>query len=563
VSGAPVEHPLAGPRDGQARAATGAASLGVLALLAVYVAIAVAFRAPAHLYVDLNLDESLYRLIGDSLAAGHAPYTTLWDRKPVGTFLITAAIRLGFGESLLAFRLTASFFVAVTALLLHLNGRIIFPAQPWVGAIAGFLFIVHSTQNGGAGTNTELLYTPAGLAGLLCLLRAARSSGAAVPGLGFLAGLAFGIALHIKQYAIFDVLAYAAMGLLLAPDPWARETLRRQAGIAVATAIGMLVPALAFLLWYLGIGRLDLYLEANVRANLGLLGAAVPAFNLPGLKVGLSGFAPLFIGTAVTLGLMPLLPEARAARRGVLALLCWLAAMALSLLASRRFADHFFLQVLPAIAMTTALGLVLLARAVAASGLASPRGARLGLLGVVGLIGLGSAARPFHAAAETLWRRHVDGIAHWGDRTATVAAAIGERVDGAGSVYVFGRLLGLYGLTATAPPTRFPFGEHLFAGYAPVDGAAEMARILATRPRFVVVDNHWLAPPTGRPAAAALVFEALQAELAAHYVVDGRVGLFRSWRGGNVGGAVDATVFRRNDVAGPSRLPAIQYRPGA
>lgn len=539
MAGAQAPPPLPGSFAGRA----------ALLLLVLYAAVALGFRAPGLLSYDLNMDESLYRLIGRSLAEGHAPYTEFWDRKPVGTFLITALIHLGFGDSLAAFRLVTSLFVAATAWLLALVGRRLFPTMPAAGVIAGFLYIVWSVRNGGEGTNTELFFAPLGLAGLLCLLRAARQDGGAQARAGLFAGLLFGCAVQIKQLVVFDMLAYLAMVLLVVPDRFRRPALRRNAALAVAVGLGTVLPTLVILLWYLLIGQIGAWLDANIGATSGLVaGQDAPAFNLAGLAGGLRDFDLLVLGTAATLLIGPVLPAARGEGRSFAILACWLGAMALSLLFSRRFADHFFLQALPALAMATGFGMMLAARTVAMLMPAAARWTTPGLLACILLAGAWSGARFFHGAAEMLWRRHVDGIAHWGDRTATLGAAIGSRVQGPHDVYIFGRWLGLHEATGTVPPTRFPFALHLVAGYAPVDGKAELARILDTAPRFVVVESRWLAEAPGRPAAAAEVFDLLRRRLDRDYVMDTEVRRFVSWGGGTVGGAVEATLFRRRDT---------------
>jgi hypothetical protein len=524
---------------------------------------ALLWRAPGLLHTELNMDEALYRLIGQSLAEGHAPYVEYWDRKPVGTFLITALIHLGLGESLAAFRLIGALFVGVTAWLLALAGRALFPALPLAGTLGAFFYILFCVRNGGEGTNTELLFAPFGLAGLLCLIGAAQAAGGGRIRRSLAGGLCFGTAIQIKQFAAFDAIAFCAIYLILAtakPGGWRPWT---HFGAGFAVVLGALLPTLLVLGWYLAIGRLDVWVEANIGANLGLVGTTAPALNLEGLGNGLRDFDLLVLGAALALVAGPLLPAGRGAWRGILALWVWLTAMALCLLVSRRFADHFFLQLLPILALASGLGLALLWQAAAVTGPRRARWAALGLLGVLLLVGARGAMGPFHAAAETLWRRHVMGVAQWGDRSATLAATIADRVEGPGDVYVFGRWLGVHGLTGTRPPTRFPFALHLFAEYAPVDGATEMARILAARPRFIIVETRWLAGAPPRGAEAAAVFAILKDSLARDYVREGEVGLFRSWRGGAVGGMVDATLFRRQDVPASAAPPRVQLHAGA
>ena len=520
-------------------------------------AVALVYRAPAMLYLDLNWDEPLYRLIGNSLASGHAPYTEFWDRKPVGIFLIMAAIKLTLGGSVLALRNVTSMFVGLSAFLLALNAREIFPSLPRVGTMAGFFYIFYSVKNGGAGANTELFYVPADLAGFLLVFRAAKNIGTDVLVPAFVAGFLMGVALQIKQTAIFDILAYAMIYLLTRVENFGRAGLPHQGRLVIATAVGLLMPTILIVLWYILIGKLDTYIDANFQANIGLIGSEAPAFNTENLIVGLRGFDTLFLGAAVMLMVGAILAKSGESRRGFLAICCWLAAMTLSLLFSRRFADHFFLQVIPSISLATAFGAVLILQATVP--------ARLMPMGVaicVALIGVRAGASQFNAAAEVLWRRHVEGVAHWGDRTATISAAMATRLRRPDDVYVFSRLLGIYDACGATPPTRFPFSLHLFSEYAPVDGEKEFKRILDNAPRFIVVDDNWLNQMANPGPDVPNVFSMLHQTLSRNYVLDGHAGLFRSWGGGNVEGSVGATVFRLIGTPEYRSTQPLQYDPG-
>jgi hypothetical protein len=530
-------------------------ALKPLPLLLLFVGLAVLHRAPALLFHDLNMDEELYRLIGGALARGEAPYLGLWDRKPVGIFLLVAGIEIAFGPTLAAFRLATAAAVALGAWLLALAVRRLLPDLPGAGVAAGLLAILFSIGNGGQGMNAELFFTPLGLAGLVLALRAAASGGH--PGAALLAGLCYGAAIQVKQFAVFDIAGHAVLVLLAGlPRGAGLAAIRRMAPPMIA---GALLPSLLVLGWYAAIGGLPAWIEANLGANLGLVGAAAAAFNGAGVVSGLLGFDLLVAGTAATLIAAPALLRGAQEWRVFLGLLFWLAAMVAMLVFGRRFADHFFLQLLPPLAVATALGLALGARALAGRRPPLARIAPALLVAAVAIAGIRIGAGYHATAAEVLWRRQVLGQPHWGDRSATIAAAIRPRIEGEDGLLVVSRLLGLHRLTGTAPLTRFPFALHLVAGYAPVEGPAEMARMLAARPGFIVVERGWLARRPGRPDLAGPVFGALEEALARYYRPDGSVGLFQGWRG-VVGGSVDALVFRRADLPEAAPPPGLQYR---
>ena len=53
-------------------------------------------------------DEQFYLLVGDRMLHGLLPYVDVWDRKPVGLFLVYAAIRLLGGEGIWQYQLAAT-----------------------------------------------------------------------------------------------------------------------------------------------------------------------------------------------------------------------------------------------------------------------------------------------------------------------------------------------------------------------------------------------------------------------------------------------------------------------
>jgi 4-amino-4-deoxy-L-arabinose transferase-like glycosyltransferase len=517
-------------------------------LFVLFLAAALLFRSPTLLYLEANWDEWLYWMMGGSLIAGHAPYMEFWDRKPVGLFVLTAAAQALFGDSAVVLRLGTSVLVGTSAWCLAGIGRRMFLRTPEIGFLAGFFYVFASLRSAGEGANAELLLAPFALGGFWLALRVMHTGRRLAASA---AGLLFGIAVHVKEVALFDL---SACAVIVALPLLRARGLRALLRPGLAMALGVLVPLAVVLGWYGAIGQLGLFLAANVTANLQEAAPASLAAMRAPLLDGLRSLDLLVAGTVAAAVVLPW----RGGMRSLAAIAVWLGCVALALLCLRRFADHMFLQALPVLALATAAALGLAVRALPLS--RTRQGLVLGL--ALLFVAAWGGGRVATAAVETVWQRQAVGVAHWGDRTATIAAAIRPRLAAPGHLYVAGRLLGLYHATGTVPPTRFPFTEHLWAPYAPVDGTAEMARILAGRPRFVVVDDLW-AP--GRPPndpAATDTLRVLHAALARDYARDGHVGRFDSRGGGFVGGGVGATIFRRADVE-PFRpgLPALAYDP--
>ena len=68
-------------------------------------------RLPALLYSVINLDESLYLLIGKQLTEGILPFTDLCDRKPFGLFALFGLFAAMPFDAIIASRLGASITV--------------------------------------------------------------------------------------------------------------------------------------------------------------------------------------------------------------------------------------------------------------------------------------------------------------------------------------------------------------------------------------------------------------------------------------------------------------------
>ena len=96
------------------------ARIGIFLLLLV---IAFAIRARDFGNPIIHVDEQYYLLVGDRMLHGAVPYIDIWDRKPVGLFLIFAAIRLLPGDGILAYQLVATLVAAATASLVASGGR--------------------------------------------------------------------------------------------------------------------------------------------------------------------------------------------------------------------------------------------------------------------------------------------------------------------------------------------------------------------------------------------------------------------------------------------------------
>jgi hypothetical protein len=101
------------------------------------------------------------------------------------------------------------------------------------------------------------------------------------------------------------------------------------------------------------------------------------------------------------------------------------------------------------------------------------------------------------------------------DPVREVTAIIREKLKPGETIFIANYHPVIYALTDAALPTRFIFPAQLtgeFTRVADIDTDAEVARIMATKPRFVVVDRGWW--PRMRESAAAIITAGLEQDYA-------------------------------------------------
>ena len=426
----------------------------------------------------LGFDEQFYLLVGDRMLHGAVPYVDIFDRKPIGLFLIYAAIRELGGDGFVQYKLMACGFVALTAFLIQRAARPI--SSGFAASVAACLYILWLNVTGGEGGQAEVFYNLPMLMAAMLTWRAART-GERIVALGCAAMLLAGIAIQIKYTALFEGLFF---GIALL---WAGYRSRRSLAALAAPALlwvgCALLPTILAVLVYWRIGALQPFLFANFFS---MAGRAPDPF--------LAQMAGLL---KLSLILLPLLALCVLSRRGrgAAALpepgfpLLWLGATIAGVLLFGSFLDpHYGMPVLvPAcIAAAPFFAGYSHARPVA--------GVMLAAALIAGQFGL--ARSEFHKGGRT-------------QALAVAQAALPNH----GCIYVYDGFPALYMLTHSCLPTRFVFPGHLntsdeaSAKALGVDPAAEMRRILATRPEVIVDDAP--AYEFGNPETRALVEAAL------------------------------------------------------
>lgn len=498
-----------------------------LAVPAAMLLAAFGFRAMAFLQAVIDTDEGLYLVQAQAWLHGDWPLVAVWDMHPVGAPAMFALSLLAFGESVEAVRLLGILCAAATGWALFGAVRAAGGGRG-LGIGAGLLYIAETVQLRGLATNTEILFAPF-VAGAMAVAAGAMARAVrdrAPPRWRDLCamGALVGAALAIKQVVVLEgCLAFA----LLAAPALRRGVLpvRRLFGMAAAYALLCALPTALFGVAYWWRGGLDVFLDclfaAPFRYSMGRLG---PWEALQPISTAVTTLLwPVLLAAIGVAGRLRRTPAAGAdGTAGTLLAqvgLLWFAAATLAIAWPGYYYPHYFLIWLPPLSVLGALGAASLA------GMARPRLLQAAFAGILG------------ATAADAWRsdaapRLDRGIGLWQpDPVRQVAEAVEHRIRPGEPIFVVNYHPVVYFLAHAGLPTRFVFPAQLsgdFDEVSGIDSDAELARVLASRPRLLVVDRGWW--PQLRPKPAAAVKAALRNDYALAETIEEERGPVEIWQ---------------------------------
>jgi hypothetical protein len=414
------------------------------------VVIAVALRAVDFGNPVIHVDEQYYLLVGQRLLDGAVPYVDIWDRKPIGLFLLYAGAAALPGDDILGYQLLATAVATATAIVIASGARAIGATRS--GAFAAALaYLIWLSLLGGRGGQSPVFYNlPIALAARLTLRLPQLRSAPAIMRNGAAACLLAGVAIQIKPTAGFEGAFFGLAHL------W---YLRGAPAVAIGSAVvlallGALPTALAMAA-YLQLGAFDAWWFANVSSIF-----ARPGYPLNEIAMRLLGIvaelSPLLLGAAIAWRRR----TARCVAERTLAF-GWLAAAAIGFAAIGTFFDHYALPLLPPLTLLSAIAL--------------GRQPRV----LVGTLGLG------------LLLYVVEGAFVPRDRdSARAVARVVEANSRGGCPYVFIGDTITYSLAHACLPTAYAFPNLLAytteRGATGIDEGAEVRRIFARRPPVIV-----------------------------------------------------------------------------
>ncbi|MFD2782136.1 hypothetical protein ACFS32_14675 [Novosphingobium pokkalii] len=151
----------------------------------------------------VHVDEEFYLLVADRWAHGALPFVDIWDRKPLGLFLLYRLFHSLPGDPVLTYQLCGIASTAAAALVVRALALELAPARgAW---LAGLVYICAMPAFNCALGQSPVFYNPLVALAALLLLRAwQRADAANLLREGSAIMLLIGLALQIKYAAVFE-----------------------------------------------------------------------------------------------------------------------------------------------------------------------------------------------------------------------------------------------------------------------------------------------------------------------------------------------------------------------
>jgi 4-amino-4-deoxy-L-arabinose transferase-like glycosyltransferase len=414
--------PAPSPSPGASRTATDRAAQrrSTLWLFAVLLLLTVAVRTPAFFVEVFNSDETFLATQAEVISDGGNLYEEAADRKPpLVPYLYAGTFALFGTTALWSVRVMAILAIAVTALLLALEARRRYgPRAAWIAGVLMVLASIAFAPQDGQAANFEIFMLPAMTAAILLARR----------GRGFSSGVAVAFATLAKQTGAATLLPVLYL-------VWKQRGRRGATDTLGGFALPLALVALA-----VGPGGLVFWTLIGNGSYLGISGHwAMVLFMFVLMTVAFAG-----LNLPIVWPLRRAWRERQATDGGDTDLWLWLLSAALSVAVGLRFFGHYYLQLVPPLALLSAGALSrsshrLVTRTVAlAAGIATV------------MAGLGFLVRPFNEKAQYK----------------SVSEYLKARAGPDDRILVWGHVPEIYWASGKRPATRF-FTSGFLTGWEP------------------------------------------------------------------------------------------------
>jgi len=222
----------------------------MLKYFAGFLAISIGLRFLSFFRSVIDHDESTYIVIGNAVLHGARYWIDVIDVKPLGIFWLYAGFQAIFGHSVLALRLMAAIWLALTAFFLA-RFKLEMGSSPRAAFAAGVLFLVLNSLFTfyGISPNTETFFTFFTMLAFWLALRQRNILGS------FIAGVALGLGFMIKYVVLFDAIT---LGLFILSNRGERFSSRIR-GLS-AMILGAILPFAGVFACYVHWDAVDTFL---------------------------------------------------------------------------------------------------------------------------------------------------------------------------------------------------------------------------------------------------------------------------------------------------------------
>lgn len=464
-------------------------------ILPLFLFLVVFLRLPSFFQSVLSNDESLYLLMASSLTDGQPPYTAIWDNKPIGIYILFYLALLILGDSVLSIRIIACIAVSITCYLLYRLGNVISLNDTKVGLLAGILYAILSLGGGGLAANTEIFYASFVVFAFYLLFSVGINPAKRISTRNlrlFIIGLLMGIGVQIKQVVIFEFIAIILiLGIFLYFQTInsRRSLFTELFKCYVLLLVGLILPFLSTLLYFIFNGHFSDYYYANFAAN--LVRVSGESFSINNFVTGFVTQVKSNLLLWVCLFLTPFYwvssKETAFEKRNLTYLLIWFSMAFLGVCSPKSFYAHYFLQLLPSLCLLSAY--IIIKTVWAAREIGTTR--RLAILALILITPLLSNVYPYlKVGIKSVYFQYIKGIDNWGDSPAIISKYLRERVAPQDYIYVADYVPIIYYLIPAKIPTKYAFTDFMtspnLSKVAGIDPVQELHSIMERKPVYII-----------------------------------------------------------------------------
>jgi 4-amino-4-deoxy-L-arabinose transferase-like glycosyltransferase len=437
----------------------------------------------AFLNEPFERDEGFYAYIGQEILRGKILYRDMIDIKPPGIYYLNALIIGLFGPSATAIRIFTAFYGTVTIFAVHRLARYL--AGPLAGLCAALLFGVFSSSPRiqGSSSNTEVFMLLPLVAATYYFLRGADTGKKIYYATS---GLLSGIAMLIKTVALPQFMVLF-LWIFFVPEVKGKPLK------ILANCVSFLVPPLLIALMTCGFflyhGAFDDFIYWNVTFILGYAKTLISGLPLFGV---LRVLAPvLLLLTLLALSTCIWIVLKRRNFRCLLIVALLVASIAGVWLPQKYF-NHYFIQLLPVLALLAGIG--------SAKLLASKGWKRYAIICVL-ILGFSYWIKSDYKF-YMVFSPEMMSVYKYGTATIEIAQAaeyVKNRTSSSDIIYQWGFDPGIYFLTERQSPNKYC--SNIFVEYSknPKQAIVEVVESINLRkPKYIIVDAYWAgACPSG------------------------------------------------------------------